>query len=86
MAAKKHPISGVNRLNEILEGTYCGHSPAALIADIIHFAEAEGKNFDDILRQGRVIAYRERDAIVKHFGTNVYAPLPQERREEKRYF
>jgi len=85
-ATDTHKLNSVNRLNEVLSSTYVGQSPSALIADIIHFAECSGLNFDDILRQGRVVAYRERDAIVKHYGTNVYVPLPQDRRSSRRGF
>jgi len=84
MEREESQINGVNKLQKVLDGEYIGHSPSALIADVIHFAEQRGLNFDDILRQGRVVAYREREAIVKHFGSNVFAPLPQERRIARR--
>ena len=77
-------INGVNKLQRVLDGEYIGHSPSALIADVIHFAEQRGLNFDDILRQGRAVARREREVIVKQFGTHIYAPLPQERRSDRR--
>ena len=81
---EKHILNGVNRLREVLDTTYVGQSPSALIADVIHFAETEGINFDDVLRKARVVAYRERDAIIKHYGQNVYVPLPQDRRAARR--
>ena len=85
MSQKLHHLNGVSRMQSMLDGTYLGESPSAVIADLIHFAEVSGDDFDSILRKGRSIASRERIAIMTKFGEDAYAPLPQERRHARRH-
>ena len=78
-------LNSVNRIEDLLENQYIGQSPAALLADIIHYTEnQDGLDFDSVLRQARSIAVRERVAIINRFGEMIYNPTPQERRRSRR--
>ena len=45
------PLNSVNRIEDLLENQYIGQSPAALLADIIHYTEnQDGLDFDSVLR------------------------------------
>ena len=47
-------LNSVNRVEYLSENQYIGQSPAALLADIIHYTEnQEGLDFDSVLRQGK---------------------------------
>lgn len=85
MSRQLHHLNGIARMQNMLRDNYIGESPSAVIADLIHFAEMSGTNFDEILCKGRHIAARERVAIMAKFGDDAYAPLPQERRCSRRH-
>ena len=43
-------LNSVNRIEDLLENQYIGQSPAALLADIIHYTEnQDGLDFDSVL-------------------------------------